>query len=232
MYKDNQKKSLLTKVILIMILFVISCLVIMFQQYKQKEVVKIGIIDSVLEDKYLSEYNVIYAKKVSTDTQINDHGSSVLSIIKQENDAQIYYASILDSKLEANINDVANAIYWCIKNNVDIINMSFATTEDNPLLKEAIQYALSKNIIIVASCINYYDGYSYPAMYNGVVSVSNGDFSKSTLVVKKQIYKVKLLNGNVIKNASTSCATAYVTNQISLELAGKRKECVANLIQD
>ena len=232
MYKDNRKKIVLTRVMLIMVLFVIACLVIMLQQDKQNEVVKIGVIDSPLEDRYVSKYDIVYIKKVTTDPLTTNHGSVVLSIIKQNSDAKVYYASMLDNSLKASIDDVANAIYWCVEKKVNIINMSFATTEDNPSLREAIQYALSKNIIIVASCINYYDGYSYPAMYNGVISVSDGGFDKSTIVVNKQAYTVKLLDGNITKTSSTSCATAYVTNQISMELAGERKEYITKLIQN
>ena len=226
MFKDTEKKVLLTKVMLIMVLFVIACLVIMLHQSTPTKIVKIGIIDSRIDDKYFSKYDVVSLENTVTDPVIVNHGITILSIIKEKNDAKIYYASTLDSSLKANINDVVKAIYWCTQNDVDIINMSFATTEDNPLLREAIRYALEKHIIIVASGINYYDGYSYPGMYNGVISVSDGDCNKSTILVKRQIYTVKLLNGNVIQSSGTSCAAAYVTNQISMELAGKSSESI------
>lgn len=224
MFKDSEKKTLLIRIMVIMVLFVITCLTIMLHQNTPSKIVKVGIVDSRIEDKYLSKYDVISVRNTVTDPTIINHGTTILSIIKQMNEAQIFYASTLDSSLKANIDDVVKAIYWCVQNDVDIINMSFATTEDNPLLRKAIQSAIEKHIIIVASCINYYDGYSYPAMYNGVISVSDGDFNKSTILVKRQTYAVKLLNGNVIKSSGTSCAAAYVTNQISKELAGKTSE--------
>ena len=226
MFKDTEKKSLLTKIMVIMLLFILSCLTIMLHQSKPTKIVKIGIIDSRIDDKYFSEYDVVGLENTVTDPVIANHGTTILSIIKQKNDAQIYYASTLDSSLKANLDDVVKAIYWCTQNDVDIINMSFATTEDNPLLREAIRYAIENHIIIVASCINYYDGYSYPGMCNGVISVSDGYCNKSTILVKRQTYTVKLLNGNVIQSSGTSYAAAYVTNQISLELAGKSSESI------
>lgn len=172
-----------------------------------KNAVKIGVIDSLLEEKYLDKYDVVKTISFVKDTKVTNHGSTVLSIIKEDNNAKVYYAATLDSKLIGNISDVTKAIYWCVQNNVDIINMSFATTEDNKLLKEAVQYAQDKGIIIVASCMNYYNDYSYPAMYPGVMSVSDGSFNKAKFTLKKQI--------------GTSSGSAYLTNEISKKLKEK-----------
>lgn len=199
--------------ILIFSLFVILSFLCMYnvslmlQSKAQSKVVKIGVIDSLLEDKYLDKYDVVKNINLVKDTKVIDHGNTVLSIIKKDNDAKIYYASTLDSKLIGNISDVTKAIYWCVQNDVDIINMSFATTEDNKLLKEAIEYAQYNGVIIVASCMNYYNDYSYPAMYPGVMSVSDGSFNKARYILKKEI--------------GTSSGSAYLTNEISKELKEK-----------
>lgn len=232
MYKNNDKKFILTRNILLVVLL-LTCIYTGFNLHQNKytKVVKIGVIDSLLDSSYTSKYDVVYNKKITTDPIINNHGVTVLDIIKRDNKSQVYYVSTLNSSIEAPINDVAKAIYWCVENNVDIINMSFATTEDNPLLKKAVQYAIEKNTIVVASCINNYDGYSYPANYAGVISVSDTDYGKAVIKAKKQDYTVKLLDGNVIKGTGTSCATAYVTNRLARELSGKEKPTILEQIR-
>jgi len=220
MEKDS-RKSKLTVVLGIILMITICFLVIAVNKNKSDQLIKIGVIDSMLDDNYLSKYDVIENTKITKDTVINNHGVTVLSIIKIKSDAKIYYASTLDSTLKASIDDIAKAIYWCVEKDVDIINMSFATTENNPILKKAIDYAISKDVVIVASCINFKDVKSYPAMYNGVVSVSDLDTSNASVIVKGQTYTIKLLDGTVIEASGTSCAAAYITNQISEELTGK-----------
>lgn len=204
--RKNKKVDLLIYCLVIALAILCIYNISLLLQSKSN-VVKIGVIDSLLEDKYFDKYDVVKSVNLVQDAKVIDHGLTVLSIIKKENDAKIYYASTLDSKLIGNIPDVAKAIYWCVQNDVDIINMSFATTEDNKLLKDAVKYAQDKGIIIVASCMNYYEDYSYPAMYPGVMSVSDGSFNKAKFVLKKQI--------------GTSSGTAYLTNEISKKLKEK-----------
>jgi len=218
--EKNNRKFVLT-IILMVIFLITTCFAAVTIYNKYNKTVKIGVIDSLLDDKYLSKYDVVTNKKIVKDTAINNHGIAILSIIKQNSNAKIYYASTLDSTLKSSIDNIVKAIYWCVENDVDIINMSFATTEDNASMKKAINYAISKDVIIVASCINFKDVKAYPAMYNGVVSVSNTDSSKASIIVKEQEYSIKLLDGKIIKGSGTSCSTAAVTNQIAKELSGE-----------
>lgn len=232
MSKNNRKESVITIIIICLLSIAICYVGIISKEIKPGKIVKVGVIDSLVDETYISKYDVVSNKKFVTDPLLTNHGSTILTIIKQKSKAQIYYASTLDSNLVSSIDNIANAIYWCADNNVDIINMSFATKQDNPTLKKAIDYALQKNIIIVASCINNYDGYAYPASYKGVVSVSNEESSKAKVVISKQEIPVKLLDGSTIKTAGASCATAYVTNQISNELSGKAKPYIINKIKN
>lgn len=231
MNKSGRKELVITMVLIVLLSIAICYVNFISKDIKPGTVVKVGVIDSLLDDKYMSEYDVVKNKNMVKDPLLNNHGNTMLSIIKQKSNAQIYYVSTLDSNLVASIENIAKAIDWCVENDVDVINMSFATKQDNPILKKAVDNALEKGIIIVASCINNYDGYSYPANYKGVVSVSNDDTSKAKIVVNKQEYSVKLLDGSVIKISGTSCDTAYVTNQIAKELSGKIKPYIINKIK-
>ena len=180
-----------------------------------KKIVKVGIIDSIVSDKTLEYYNVKSTKRfISVGNEIEaSHGNAILEIIsKNTTRAEIYYAQVLNSNNVGQITSIVNAINWCIENEVDIINMSFATKNDNKLLKDAISYAISKNVLIISSCLNYSEDYSYPAMYSGVISVSDGDCKDAVIIVPKEEYVLNLPGLGYKTYKGTSYATAYITS--------------------
>ena len=72
--------------------------------------------------------------------------------------------------------NIIRAIYYAADNGANIISMSFELTQSSPALQTAIQYALSKNVIVVAASGN--DGAQmlvYPAGYNAVIGVGSTD---------------------------------------------------------
>lgn len=79
--------------------------------------------------------------------------------------------------------NILQAIYYAADHGANVISMSFTLSQSSTGLQNAIQYALSKNVTIVAAAGN--DGQQvmvYPAAYNNVVGVgstSNQD-GKST----------------------------------------------------
>jgi subtilisin family serine protease len=79
--------------------------------------------------------------------------------------------------------NILRAIYYAADQGANVISMSFEISQSSPALQSAIQYALSKNVVVVAASGN--DGQQilvYPAAYNSVIGVgstSNTD-SKST----------------------------------------------------
>jgi len=75
--------------------------------------------------------------------------------------------------------NIAAAIRWSVDNGADVINLSL-TTEPTPALESAVQYALDRNVVVVAAAGN--DGGSdgsgkpaYPAAYDGVIAVAGVD---------------------------------------------------------
>lgn len=88
-------------------------------------------------------------------------------------DAEIYPVKVLNKYGVGDIEDVVRGIEWCIENDIDIINMSFAVSKDHSILKNAIQSALNAGIFIVASGKNSSGGIvGYPASYEDVISVT------------------------------------------------------------
>src|SRR5579859_5018709 len=75
--------------------------------------------------------------------------------------------------------NIVRAIYYAADNGANVISMSFEIAEGSPALQNAIQYALSKNVVVVAASGN--DGGQivvFPSAYNSVIGVgstSNSD---------------------------------------------------------
>ncbi|MDW3845605.1 MULTISPECIES: type VII secretion-associated serine protease mycosin [Micromonospora] len=74
--------------------------------------------------------------------------------------------------------EIGKAIRWAVDHDADVINLSLVTLDD-PALKSAVQYALGKDVVIVASAGNRQenreDRPAYPAAYEGVVAVAGID---------------------------------------------------------
>ena len=70
--------------------------------------------------------------------------------------------------------NIIRAIYYAADHGANVINMSFEISQSSPALQSAIQYAIGKNIVVVAASGN--DGRQmlvYPAAYNAVIGVGS-----------------------------------------------------------
>ncbi|HZS27439.1 MAG TPA: S8 family serine peptidase [Candidatus Angelobacter sp.] len=70
--------------------------------------------------------------------------------------------------------NIVRAIYYAADHGANVISMSFEISQSSPSLQSAIQYALSKNVVVVAASGN--DGQQilvYPAAYNSVIGVGS-----------------------------------------------------------
>ncbi|MFE6869235.1 S8 family serine peptidase [Kitasatospora sp. NPDC057692] len=73
---------------------------------------------------------------------------------------------------------VARGIVWAADHGAQVVNVSVGSPDPDPLLKQAVTYALGKDVIVVASAGNDGDRGNpamYPAAFPGVVSVSGVD---------------------------------------------------------
>ncbi|MEI7555678.1 S8 family peptidase [Candidatus Chlorohelix sp.] len=69
--------------------------------------------------------------------------------------------------------DIAKGIRSAADNGARIINMSLGGSTDSKVLREAVQYAIDKGVIVIASSGNSgNDNPNYPAAYPGVISVA------------------------------------------------------------
>jgi len=70
--------------------------------------------------------------------------------------------------------NILRAIYYAVDNGANVISMSFEISQSSPALQNAIQYALSKNVVLVAASGNDAQQIMvYPAGYNTVVGVGS-----------------------------------------------------------
>ena len=110
------------------------------------------------------------------------HGTSVASIITGSEgiapDAELFVVRVLDDEGLGNSYHVAQGIVQAVDLGVKIINMSLGVYQDTPLLRQAVNYAHERGVLMVAAAGN--DGYSrmpYPAAYPEVLSVTAVDAS-------------------------------------------------------
>lgn len=158
-------------------------------QYSFKKKIKVAILDCGI-DGNLPELKGILKKSynaINPNEKIIDsygHGTAIAGTIAAKpnkytiqgisQSVHLYDVKVLNDKGGGKIEDVVDGIEWSIKNNVDIINLSFGFQKDNKTLREAILKAISHGIIIVAAAGNNLGLYTdYPAKYEEVISISS-----------------------------------------------------------
>lgn len=91
-------------------------------------------------------------------------------------DARIMPVKVLDSAGVGFDDDIAAGIVWAAQNGAEIINLSLAGAGSTSLLRDAVAYAIDRNVIVVAAAGNEgLDTVSYPAAYPGVIAVGATD---------------------------------------------------------
>ena len=158
--------------------------------------VKVGVIDINFKTfKGKLEYKNIYASKHSY-KELYGHGTRVASIIKSiAPECELYACETLDGLSPTQMDSITDCVDWCIKNNMDIINISEgyrlpSMTEYTKALKNLeikLKEANNKGIIICCPSGNVgyrgdtFDTVEYPAKYDSVISVGsvNKDLERS-----------------------------------------------------
>lgn len=186
-------------------------------------------------------YNVLHPDSPPHDD--NGHGTHIAGTVAANNPESgmtgtapqtiIHPVKAFDQSGSALISDIVSGIEWCIKNRMDIINMSFGMQRSSPLLREAVRRAARAGIIIVASAGN--DGKrrtDYPARYPEVISVGAATRQGKILNISNRGRYIDLyapgeevvstwLNGRYHALSGTSMAASYVSGACALLLAVK-----------
>lgn len=225
-------------------------LLLLFQPVFASEVpadnsIKIAVIDTgisaaaITDGKVEQGYNYILD---NTDTEDRiGHGTAIAGIIVGSSSGKVTgiapdarliplvcQTKDADGRVQKGTPEV---IARAVRNAVDvygcrIINLSLGTTEDNAILREAIEYAEEKNAVVISAVGNENkrkpENLYYPAAYSTVIGVGSVDkkgkvsnFSQrnsSVLLAApgEKIWTVSQ-NGNPLLVSGTSYAAAYVS---------------------
>ncbi|OUL25405.1 S8 family peptidase [Nostoc sp. 106C] len=134
------------------------------------------------ETKFVKGYDFVNDREEATDD--NGHGTHVAGTIAQATNNKYgvagiaYEANLMPLKVlndygGGTVADIAEAIKFAADKGADVINMSLGGGGESQLMKEAINYAHNKGVVIVAAAGNENaNGASYPARYPHVIGVS------------------------------------------------------------
>ncbi|MFA6027431.1 MAG: S8 family serine peptidase [Patescibacteria group bacterium] len=143
-----------------------------------------------VDDKYGYDFIGSIYTEVHADNDPDDeygHGTHVSGIIAAENNsvgvrgvassATIMPVKVLDSSGWGWDSAIAEGIRYAVDNGANIINMSLGGSYYSRTLKEAVDYAETNNVLVVASSGNSatYSTIQYPAIFSNVVSVGASD---------------------------------------------------------
>ncbi|WP_240647624.1 S8 family peptidase [Paenibacillus nanensis] len=211
--------------------------------------VKIGVIDTGvdfghpdLRHSLLRGINLINRSKLPYDD--NGHGTHIAGTIAAANQMQgmigvapralIAPVKAFDHNGSAFVSDIILGIEWCVRNGMDVINMSFGMKTRSKALLGAVTNAYNEGVIIVASSGN--DGrqrfVDYPARYPQTISVGAtnrlrriASFSNRGPYIDIYAPGEKImsawLRGNYNEMSGTSMATSHVSGAIALLLSLK-----------
>ncbi|GIP40307.1 aerolysin [Paenibacillus sp. J31TS4] len=211
--------------------------------------VKIGVIDTGidymhpdLQGTVAGGINIVHRHMLPRDD--NGHGTHIAGTIAAHSrqagllgvapEASLYAVKAFDHNGTAYIADIVYAIEWCIRQRMDIINMSFGMKTSSKALEQAIQQAIDAGILVVASSGN--DGkkgkLDYPAKLPDVLAVGATTKQKRVAPFSNRSKRIDLyapgeaiysswMNGGYHELSGTSMATSHVTGAIALLLSAR-----------
>ncbi len=162
-----------------------------WNQYKGSRSITVAVLDtgiltdhSDLKDNLTSGYDFVDEDRDPTDTSSDfSHGTHVTGIIGAVTNngrgiaginwqVKIMPVRVIGPEGNGGYDNLIAGIRWATDNGADIINMSLGGSVDSSLLRDAIQYAVNKNVTVVAAAGNYNSTpILYPAKYSTVISV-------------------------------------------------------------
>lgn len=116
------------KVYLKLIILILLSVFIYLNYNCKYEKSKIAVLDTGVEKKAIK--SKVISRNFTLDNNSNSvHANKVSKIIEYEADIVIYDAKVLNRHGNGRLEDTISALDWAIKNNVDIINMSYGFTK-------------------------------------------------------------------------------------------------------
>ena len=135
--------------------------------------------------EFVSGYDFVNDRVTADDD--NGHGTHVAGTVAQSTnnnygvagiafEAKIMPLKVLSGSGGGTISDIAEAIRFAADNRADVINMSLGGGGESQVMKDAIDYAHRKGVVIIAAAGNENaESASYPARYAHVIGVAASD---------------------------------------------------------
>ncbi|MDP5274666.1 S8 family peptidase [Chengkuizengella axinellae] len=212
--------------------------------------IKVSVIDTGvdfnhpdLKEQLQRGFNFIYPHMPPWDD--NGHGTHIAGTIAASNEengivgaapkALLHPIKAFDHRGTAYSSDIIQAIEWSIRNQMDIINMSFGMSNRSQSLLDAIKQANDLGIITVASSGN--DGkketIDYPARFTPTISVGASSSKKRLASFSNRGKNIDIYapgekifstwpNRKYVELNGTSMATSHVSGIIALMLSINR----------
>ncbi|MEV4401942.1 S8 family serine peptidase [Actinoplanes sp. NPDC049598] len=138
-----------------------------------------------LSGRVLAGYD--FVNNDSSPIDDNGHGTKAASVIAAAGDnatgiagvcwtCQILPVKVMDAKGSGTTDVIAKGIVYAVDHNADVINLSLGSASDTQVIRDAVAYAASKNVVVIASAGN--DGKTVPAYPAGVpaaIAVAGSD---------------------------------------------------------
>jgi thermitase len=137
-----------------------------------------------LADKILSNMNFSSSPTID---DVHGHGTHVAGIAAAMTDNSVgvaglgYSSTIMNVKVLGDTgsgaySSIASGIIWAVDNGAEVINMSFGGASPSSTLEDAINYAWSEGVVVVAAAGNYGNTAPlYPAYYTNCIAVAATD---------------------------------------------------------
>jgi len=194
-----------------------------------------------LKDRIVNGYDFI--DNGTSPMNFHFHGTHVAGIIVNTTPTNVKIMPIraINEDGKGYDSDIAQGIRFAVDNGADIINLSFGGEEFSPHLADAIDYALSKNIPIVAASGN--DGADtknfYPASEEKIIVVSAtdqndkiADFSNTGASIDLSAPGVAIISSMPGQGFASMSGTSMATPFISGLAAMLKLEDPTRTIQD
>lgn len=175
------------------------------------------------------------------------HGTSVASIIAGKEgvapNAELFVVRVLDDEGLGNSYHVAEGIVQAVDLGVKVINLSLGVYQDSLLLRQAVNYASERGVLMVAAAGNdSFDRMPYPAAYEQVLSVTAVDAKGGHAIFPNQSDKIDFAAPGVgIRTAredagttlfsGTSAAAPFVSGTLASLMSGDEAMSAADAVE-